>query len=482
MKFFEFKPGYHEWNLWLLGEEDTCIYTIGGDTVSEIEDIFELNCMIDALITEIKEDEEEKYYKYNLKEEDFVAIAGEIRQTLNSYYEYESEKYELLKQFLKDKNYEYDENTEECFSLRVSFFSNCGEDIQEEYYGSNYDNITCFDDIIREIDQGLDHIYTYFDVDDHVNMWIEAKSSGVKGIPSAIDLVDDAREIEERLKGISENFYKDWCSFYFENVGEIYNKNYTVIDETEINFQGLKNIIKDNDLKLRNEDLLSDIKDKIIEYEVSGRQYDCYTDLYPIDEEFDYLGVYKPFCGEHHDYYLDLSDVINNKNVDIKFKFDLKSDICYDNFYYFFREDYVDIILDDFALDFSVDKDKAIDQNIEDVQKFFIDYFKREIRFYNNILEKIENHPEQTFYTEEELEDSLNTLMKKMRFYKNHLQKNIEKIVIKVKGVMDLVEEYCDNLNNYYIGEDIDPADYDIRIENIIVNNGVIDFDFVEVV
>jgi hypothetical protein len=480
MKFFELKPGYHEWNLWLLGEEDTCIYTIDGETVTEIEDIFELNCIIDAMITEIKEDEEEKYYQYDLKEEDFVAIAGEIRQTLNSYYEYESEKYELLKQFLKDKDYEYDENTEECFSLRISYFSNCGGDIQEEYYGSNYNDITCFDDIIREIDQGLEHIYNYFDVDEYVKMWLEAKSSGVCGIPSAVDLVDDAREIEEHLKEISENFYKDWCSFYFENVGEIYNKNYTVIDETEINFQGLKNIIKDNNLKLRNEDLLSDIKDKIIEYEVSGRQDNCYTELYPIDEEFDYLGVYKPLW-EYHDYYLDLSKIINNKNVDIKFKFKLKEDYYYTEFNYYFREDYVDIILDDFELDFSVDENKAIDQNIEDIKEFFINYFKREIKEYNNILEKIENHPEQTLFTEEELDRHLNTLMKKIRFYKNHLQKNIEKIVIKVKGVMDLVEEYCNNLNDYYRGEDIDPADYDIRIENIVVRNGVIDFDFVEV-
>ena len=48
-------------------------------------------------------------------------------------------------------------------------------------------------------------VYSYwqdFDVDEHVRMWLDAKANGVVGVPDAVTLVDDAREIETMLENL----------------------------------------------------------------------------------------------------------------------------------------------------------------------------------------------------------------------------------------------------------------------------------------
>lgn len=42
--------------------------------------------------------------------------------------------------------------------------------------------------------------YENFDIDEHVEMWLEAKRNGVSGVPSAVELVDDAKEIDSMLE------------------------------------------------------------------------------------------------------------------------------------------------------------------------------------------------------------------------------------------------------------------------------------------
>lgn len=42
--------------------------------------------------------------------------------------------------------------------------------------------------------------YDNFDVDDHIEMWVEAKQNGVAGVPSIRRLVEDAEAISEMLK------------------------------------------------------------------------------------------------------------------------------------------------------------------------------------------------------------------------------------------------------------------------------------------
>ena len=43
----------------------------------------------------------------------------------------------------------------------------------------------------------------YFDIDEHIEMWIEAKRNGVSGIPSTRELVYDAEDIDDMLKELA---------------------------------------------------------------------------------------------------------------------------------------------------------------------------------------------------------------------------------------------------------------------------------------
>ena len=45
--------------------------------------------------------------------------------------------------------------------------------------------------------------YYHFDPEEHVRMWLEAKNSGVDGVPSLWDLIEDAKEIETQLEDLS---------------------------------------------------------------------------------------------------------------------------------------------------------------------------------------------------------------------------------------------------------------------------------------
>ena len=44
----------------------------------------------------------------------------------------------------------------------------------------------------------------YFDIDEHVSMWLQAKMNGDSSVPGAVQLVDDAREIEKMLYELYE--------------------------------------------------------------------------------------------------------------------------------------------------------------------------------------------------------------------------------------------------------------------------------------
>lgn len=43
-----------------------------------------------------------------------------------------------------------------------------------------------------------------FDIDEHVEMWIDARRSGVSGVPSASELVKDSREIKKELRRLAK--------------------------------------------------------------------------------------------------------------------------------------------------------------------------------------------------------------------------------------------------------------------------------------
>ena len=53
-----------------------------------------------------------------------------------------------------------------------------------------------------------------FDVDEHIEMWVEAKRNGVAGVPSTRTLVEDADDIAEMLEKLAEAFATVRRDFY----------------------------------------------------------------------------------------------------------------------------------------------------------------------------------------------------------------------------------------------------------------------------
>lgn len=52
----------------------------------------------------------------------------------------------------------------------------------------------------------LDNVKAYsasFDKDEHIEMWIEARRSGTRGVPSARELVEDAQAIDDMLRELA---------------------------------------------------------------------------------------------------------------------------------------------------------------------------------------------------------------------------------------------------------------------------------------
>lgn len=68
---------------------------------------------------------------------------------------------------------------------------------------------TVFFDMDEDITREVSSYAEDFDIDEHVEMWVQAKANGGQGIPSVRELVDDAEDIKEMLcdlaKGLEEN-------------------------------------------------------------------------------------------------------------------------------------------------------------------------------------------------------------------------------------------------------------------------------------
>lgn len=57
-----------------------------------------------------------------------------------------------------------------------------------------------------EAENFVDNVKAYaasFDKDEHIEMWIEARRSGTRGVPSARELVEDAQAIDDMLRELA---------------------------------------------------------------------------------------------------------------------------------------------------------------------------------------------------------------------------------------------------------------------------------------
>lgn len=80
----------------------------------------------------------------------------------------------------------------------------CDDEIELEKYSPAGEDfivsITDIDDIPRAVWEYAND----FDVDDHIEMWVLARRSGVRGIPPMTELVEDAGAIRDMLHELAD--------------------------------------------------------------------------------------------------------------------------------------------------------------------------------------------------------------------------------------------------------------------------------------
>lgn len=74
--------------------------------------------------------------------------------------------------------------------VEFSQYSPAGQDFSFEVF---YDNL-------GEIDEKVFEFWQNYDIDEEVEMWLEAKRNGVSGVPSASVLVRDQEEIDKMIE------------------------------------------------------------------------------------------------------------------------------------------------------------------------------------------------------------------------------------------------------------------------------------------
>lgn len=89
-----------------------------------------------------------------------------------------------------------------CEKLDWSVHKDDGGMVELETYSPAGENFI----IAVEVEGFADNIKAYaagFDIDEHIAMWIAAKQNGVRGVPSARELVHDAEYIKKMLQELA---------------------------------------------------------------------------------------------------------------------------------------------------------------------------------------------------------------------------------------------------------------------------------------
>lgn len=87
----------------------------------------------------------------------------------------------------------------------VSSYTGDGRVELEKYSPAGEDFFVCLD--VENFPKAVREYAADFDIDDHIEMWIEARRNGVSGIPSTRELVKDAEAIDAMLKELAEALF-----------------------------------------------------------------------------------------------------------------------------------------------------------------------------------------------------------------------------------------------------------------------------------
>ena len=83
----------------------------------------------------------------------------------------------------------------------VSGYTDDGRVEIEKYSPAGEDFIMCVD--IENFPDAVMEYYEDFDVDEHIEMWVEAKRNGTREVPSVRRLAIDAEAIDDMLKELA---------------------------------------------------------------------------------------------------------------------------------------------------------------------------------------------------------------------------------------------------------------------------------------
>lgn len=80
-------------------------------------------------------------------------------------------------------------------------YTNDGRVEIEKHSPAGEDFIVCVE--VEDFPETIEEYYKDFDIEEHIEMWIDAKRNGVKGVPFVSELVHDAEAIDEMLRELS---------------------------------------------------------------------------------------------------------------------------------------------------------------------------------------------------------------------------------------------------------------------------------------
>lgn len=97
----------------------------------------------------------------------------------------------------------------ESLDWGVLDYSDDGRVELENYSPAGEDLI--FDFNVENFAESVAETAANFDIDEHIEMWVEARQNGVSGVPSVRELVHDAEEIDKMLQELAAKLASEDC-------------------------------------------------------------------------------------------------------------------------------------------------------------------------------------------------------------------------------------------------------------------------------
>lgn len=89
----------------------------------------------------------------------------------------------------------------EKYDWAVSSYTGDGRVELEKYSPAGEDFIMCLE--VKNFPEAVAEYAAGFDIDEHIEMWVEARRNGTRGVPSVRRLAIDAEDIDKMLQELA---------------------------------------------------------------------------------------------------------------------------------------------------------------------------------------------------------------------------------------------------------------------------------------